>query len=147
MAMPVPPVVLTLVPKPSLLPLGLLKVAAVVDEISQEANSDRGTVKVRFGLKKSDPRLRADLSMDINVVTATVRSGIVVPDSCLLRETNAVSVLVIREGKAVKVPVELGQQADSGTLVLSGLDEGDVVVNDPRSVTVGQVVRSKDTKP
>ena len=121
-----------------------LKVAAVVDEISQEANSDRGTVKVRFGLKKSDPRLRADLSMDINVVTATVRSGIVVPDSCLLRETNAVSVLVIREGKAVKVPVELGQQADSGTLVL---DEGDVVVNDPRSVTVGQVVRSKDTKP
>jgi HlyD family secretion protein len=117
-----------------------LQIPAIVEEISREANQDRGTVKVRFRLLKRDGRLRADLSLDINVTTADLSERIVVPDSALLREGKLVYVMAIIGDTVKKVAVKVDRQTDKGTVLLEGVSEGDVLVSEPRTVTEGQRV-------
>lgn len=117
-----------------------LQIPAIVEEISREANQDRGTVKVRFRLLKRDGRLRADLSLDINVTTADLSERIVVPDSVLLREGKLVYVMAIIGDTVKKVAVKVDRQTDKGTVLLEGVSEGDVLVSEPRTVTEGQRV-------
>ena len=44
---------------------------------------------------------------------------------------------VCREGRAVKCPVETGEEYDSGFEILSGLEEGDTLLYSPESLTDG----------
>lgn len=124
-----------------------LQVAAAVEEISREANQDRGTVKVRFRLLQKDARLRADLSLDINVTTADLPATVVVPDSALLREGKSVYVMTVKAGRAEKVAVKVDRQTDKGTIVLEGVAEGDVLISEPRTVKEGQRVDVKAARP
>jgi RND family efflux transporter MFP subunit len=123
-----------------------LTLSAQVDEISKAASPERGTVPVRFRLDKRDYRLRAGLSVDINVVTASYDRAVIIPNQAIRREGGKAEVFKVVDGKAQRVGVVLGQSTDRGSLLRSGLSPGDKIVVDPRMVKDGDFVPEKREK-
>jgi HlyD family secretion protein len=122
-----------------------LKITGRVDELAREADRDRGTVKVRFSLDRFDQRLRADLTLDINLTVASHRAALVVPDRFILRNDGGVYVMKIDEGTARRAAVKTDRQVDEGIIVTEGIKAGDLLCADPRSLTDGQKVRAQRT--
>lgn len=65
--------------------------------------------------------------------------GIVMPEECLIKRGEEDGVYVIRKGKAVWKPVEV-KTCFQGQVVLGGLEEGELVVQNPRWVQEGMLV-------
>lgn len=57
------------------------------------------------------------------------RDGFLVPDFAIVYRGDDAFVRLVKDGKAVKVPVKLGERRQGQVEVLKGLSEGDVVVN------------------
>jgi HlyD family secretion protein len=72
-------------------------------------------------------------------------SLLIVPTSALFRVGNGWSLFVVREGKAHRVPVEIGRMNSFDAQVLGGVGEGDeVIVHPPDKVDDGARVDASD---
>jgi hypothetical protein len=85
---------------------------------------------VRVDFAQADARLRPGLTANAFVVVEQHTGALVVPNWAVRvnRTTGETRVAVRRGGALVEVPVTLGLRTDTVSEVLSGLDEGDEVV-------------------
>lgn len=84
---------------------------------------------VTIGLNQLDPRLRAGLTANAEIVAAQVENVLVVPNAAIQREGEQAVVTVLEEdGTQRRVPVRTGVVGDTTTQVIGGLQPGDRVV-------------------
>lgn len=101
------------------------KMAAEVTSISMLPTSDSGVVSydVTFELTQLTEGLRPGMSATAEVVVKQAE-GVNVPSSAITADT----VTVLQSGKQVRKSVVTGLAGDSSTIVISGLNAGEVVV-------------------
>jgi RND family efflux transporter MFP subunit len=118
------------------------EVVGRVDRVSPSADPVTRQVSIFVSVPNREGRLIAGLFADGRVHTAT-RKGVVIPLSAV-DETGAVPLVTrIRDGKAERVPVELGiRQLDTEQVeVVKGVSAGDVLIlGSARSVASGTPV-------
>lgn len=104
---------------------------ASVRMISPGVDPASGTVKVTLDVP-AEGVLRPGMFATVRIITDSRADALIVPKKALLLETDEDDVYVVRDGKAVRQPIELGYIDGDRVQVVSGLHEGD------RVVTVGQ---------
>ncbi len=99
-------------------------VAAVGDTIDPSTR----TYHVRMLIDNADHRLKAGVFAHIEITPETKTGVLLVPREAVRSEDGQTRVLVVRDGRAVPVPVELGIADNSRVEVLSGLTARDSVI-------------------
>jgi HlyD family secretion protein len=121
-----------------------LRIPAEVAEISDAADFARGTIEVRLRLLGSDPRLRADLTVDANLEIATFDQAIVLPRQAILEPDKSPAVLRLTPDNTVeRVDVKIARGDTGRVVVISGLNAGDIVILEPIGQREGRRVRPK----
>lgn len=94
-------------------------------------------------VKNSEGKILPGTVGEVRVLQETQENAVIVPSSALLRQAGGVFVMVIEEGKAKKVLVNLGNSSQGETLVKSGLNAGqEIVVEGAFKLSEGMSVSS-----
>lgn len=105
--------------------------AAAVERISSLGLVEQ-RVKVTVGLLGDVGSLRSGYAMDVTFVTRREEERLVVPKTALFNHEGQSAVWVVRGGKARIQTVEKGLETDDEVAVVSGLEEGDLVIRNTR---------------
>jgi HlyD family secretion protein len=120
-------------------------VDGVVDSIAVSARVAEGQQGQSFAIKIRllDPEkitLRPGMTCRAEIFTATKQDAVAVPIQSILVEEDLTAnetrrdVFVVRGGRAVKVPVEVGLSDDTFQQIVSGVSVGDEVITGPDRV-------------
>jgi len=125
------------------------KIPCRVIAIIPTADRQRATVEVRVGFKQLDPRILPDMGvkvafqeMDQGASASQAASGLLVPQSAILRRDGRDIVFVVNAGRAERRAVSAGETRGEDILVTSGLSPGEsVVVEAPPELGDGDPVQ------
>jgi len=81
-----------------------------------------------FVLNRLDPRLRAGMTVNSGVTTASAENVLFVPNAAIRSSSGTATVAVMDHGQQLSTEVVLGLQGDTLTEVKAGLNEGQQVV-------------------
>lgn len=99
------------------------------------------TYEAKVELQDDDPALRPGMSVSVEIITAQVKDVIVIPNRVMRinRETGEFFVDKLIDGIPQRVKVEVGLRNDQFSEIVSGLEEGDVIVI--QEITSGERLR------
>ncbi len=119
--------------------------AARVVYVAPAIDPEQGTVEIRLDVDRAPAYLRPDMTVSVQVETARRPNALVLPSSAIRDVvTPAPWVMVIRDGRVVRLPVTLGIRSEQSAEILTGPAEGDRVVGaGARSAVVGMRARPK----
>ncbi len=100
-----------------------------IEAIDPVVDADRKTLSVTVSLANDDRRLKPGMFAQVVLDTEIYDERLLVPiEAVLIRDQNRPLVFVVRNGRAQWEYVELGLENEDWYEVLSGVQEGDVVV-------------------
>ena len=121
--------------------------AAQVQSIAPSVDAQRGSVEVKLSLLQAPPAfLREDMTLSVAVQTAQVDQALAVPPDAVWRDPSSddsAQVLLLKNGKAVAQPVQLGLRTLQAVQITHGIEAGDTVLLPPAQA--GQRVRVQPT--
>ncbi len=107
-------------------------------------DAQRGTVEVRLVVDEPPDFLRPDMTVSVEMIVGRRESALRLPADLLRNaDSDAPSVLVIRDGRAASVPVELGLHGVGTVEVAKGLQEGEQVITPASQAVAGDRVRPR----
>ena len=113
----------------------LLTVAGLPDPVETRVMSVADTIDsmtrtflVRMRVPNPDHRLKAGVFARVEILSDSQVDTLLIPRDAVRSEAGRTSVLVVRDGEALEVPVRLGIVSEDAIEVLSGIDEGEEVI-------------------
>ena len=107
-------------------------------------DAQRGTVEVRLVVDEPPDFLRPDMTASVEMIVGRQESALRLPADLLRNaDSDAPSVLVIRDGRAASVPVELGLRGVGTVEIAKGLQEGEQVITPASQAVAGDRVRPR----
>ena len=104
----------------------------VVDLVSPVADAQSASFTVRVSIRDPKGTLRPGMFARVSVVAGPPRRALVVPEGAIMdRSGDSGRVLVVIGGSLHEKKVTFGEAVEAGRVALSGLAEGDVVVEKP----------------
>jgi len=101
--------------------------------VSPVADSQTASLMVRVSIHDPEGRLKPGMFARIIVAAGEPMRVAVVPEGAIADRTEgSATVFVVANGSVSERHVKLGESAEAGRIVLSGVAEGDVVVDGPR---------------
>ena len=116
---------------------------AELSYLSPGIDVQRGTVEAKFAVPAPPPFLRSDMTVSIDIEVAAKADALVIPAAAVRElQSRRPWVLVVRDGRAARQPVQLGARTAGQVEVLSGLAAGAEIVTTP-DVAAGARVRKR----
>jgi HlyD family secretion protein len=117
--------------------------AATLDYLSPGIDVQRGTVEAKFSVPSPPAFLRSDMTVSIDIGVADKDNALVVPAGAV-RDAGLPEpwVLVLRNGRAERLPVRLGARTPARSEIVSGVSAGDEIIVTP-GIEPGQRVRAQ----
>lgn len=115
--------------------------AALID-LGSRIDSERGTIELKLRPAGPVSWLRPDMTVDVNIITRPSARRMVVPPSALTRVNGRSSVMVVRDGIAVPVPVTTGGSGPAGIAISGDLRDGELVARDASRITPDSRVKA-----
>ncbi len=104
---------------------------------------ESSTVGVEVALDEPDENIILGLETKVRVTTASLEDVIMIPLDALCMDEDEEFVFVIEDNAAKKRVVETGVKNDDDVQIVSGIEDGEVVIwNDDKELTDGMSVRS-----
>jgi RND family efflux transporter MFP subunit len=103
-------------------------IAAKVSRLAGDLDAGTRSLRVEIDVENLDHRLRPGMFARATLDLETRRDALTVPSSALVEAKSKFFVLVVREGRAHRVPVQLGADDGVRAEILSGLGPDDQVV-------------------
>jgi RND family efflux transporter MFP subunit len=103
-------------------------IEATVTAVSDTIDAETRTYLVRISVPNPDRVLKAGVFAPVEIFPGQRADALIVPVEAVRSEDGRTRVLVVRDGVAEAVPVELGLGTEDMVEVLSGVAEGDEVV-------------------
>ncbi len=110
------------------------KFSAIVTAIDPAETVKDGvsTYKVTLQFKEKDERIKPGMTANVQIVTMKKNDSIVIPQGLIKTEKGISQVSLLQNGQVVSQIVETGGTTALGQVeVISGLQDGDVIVADP----------------
>jgi len=98
-------------------------------------------VKVTVALSGDITGVRPGFAMEATFVTQRLEGKLVVPKTALFKQDGEDAVWVLRSGRARVQPIQTGLETDDEAVVVSGLEMGDMVLQNPRLEGLKEGVR------
>lgn len=98
------------------------------------ADRQKATVRVRIAFEQLDPRILPDMGIKVRFLEEAAQAAAVgprLPVAAVLRGDDGNAVWLVREGRAERRAVRLGEERDGEVTVLEGLQGGETVVVEP----------------
>jgi HlyD family secretion protein len=122
-----------------------------VRTIIPSADRQKATVKVRVSFLKLDPRILPDMGIKVTFLSdaapsreSSARPAILVPENAVREDNGKKVVYVVRNNKAERRAVTLGNSRSGQAEIIAGLEVGDpVVVRGPADLHDGEAVQIK----
>jgi len=106
------------------------------------------TISVEARLPNPDGRLLPGMLMNVTIDLETIADAVVAPPMAVLVRGDRQFVYRIRDGKAERAPVEIGQRTPDGVHVVRGLEAGErIVVEGLAGIAEGKPVRVVERGP
>jgi HlyD family secretion protein len=120
--------------------------AARINFIAPSIDAQQGTVDVRLKVDPVPRFLRQDMTVSVNIETGRRDRALVLPNDALAAvDGDRATVLRVESGKARRVPIRLGLRGLATSEILSGLQQGDIVLADAStSIADGARVRPNE---
>jgi membrane fusion protein (multidrug efflux system) len=116
-----------------------------IDLVNPMVDPESGTIKVTVEISDYPPTTRPGDFVEVSIVTDRRSDSLLVPRVAVVTERGLSSVYVVDGEVASQREVELGFSDDDNTEILSGIDEGElVVVQGQRALRDGQPVKLLD---
>ena len=117
--------------------------AAKLSYIAPAVDAQRGSVEVRLAVTESPAFLKPDMTVSVELIGAS-RQGVLVLAAAAVRDADreAPWVLVLRDKRAVRVPVQLGLRGIGTVEISSGLLEGELAIAQTEKALPGDSVRA-----
>ncbi len=116
-----------------------------IDLVSPMVDPDSGTIKVTVEVTEYPPSTRPGDFVEVSIVTDRHEGALLVPRVAVVSERGQQSVYVASGDNAQQRAVEIGFQDDESAEIVSGLDDGEmVVVQGQRALRDGQPIRILD---
>ncbi len=81
-----------------------------------------------IGLDTEAPEILPNMSVQANIITEVKDNVLLVPTAAVQTQNNQATVRILKNGKLEIVKVEIGLSSSSQTEIISGVNEGDLVV-------------------
>jgi len=121
---------------------------ARINAIEPVVATDTRNVSVQATFANPDRLLRPGLYVTANIVLPPRHDAIVVPATAIQTGASGESALVVRDGKAVAVPIVTGQRVGERIVVERGLSAGDTIITAGQlRVQPGGAVQVADATP
>lgn len=120
-------------------------IAATVTAVSDSIDPETRTYLVRIRVPNPDRALKAGVFAPVEIFPQRRAEALVVPVQAVRSEDGRTRVMVVRDGVAEAVPVELGLGTEAVVEVLAGLAEGDEVVVGEAARTLAPGMRVRVT--
>ena len=117
-----------------------LQLPAIISDIGTAADFQTGTVEVRLRLLKTDPRLKPELTADVNLVIASYKQAIIVPRQALMNPDDQPEIYVVKDGHVESRIVKWQRGNTDNVVITDGLKEGESVLLTPRNSHLGDRV-------
>jgi len=99
-----------------------------ISAVSPQADSLTKAYAVEVTLDKVSGEVRAGMVADLIVKTNQIENALVVPTDALLETDNGVTAFIVENDTAIQRKVTAGMAGQGFTQILSGLEQGDMVV-------------------
>lgn len=118
-------------------------IETAVSAVSDSIDPATRTYLVKMRVPNADRRLKAGVFALVEIIPRSKFDVLVVPADAVRTEEGRTRVIVVRDGRAVAVPVEIGLTSEQAAEVLRGVDVGDQVLvgEAARSIAPGMRVR------
>lgn len=120
---------------------------AVLQLIAPAVDAQRGAVEVRLAIPKVPPFVRPDMTVSADMQVGTRADALVLEADAVRDAERAPWALVIRKGRAERVPLRLGLSGAGSVEVIEGLSEGDAVIVQSAAASEGERVRARPAAP
>jgi len=116
--------------------------------IAAGIDATRGTVEVKLRIARPEPFLKPDMTVSAELLAGQKKGALALPAGSV-RDAGGTApwVLVVREGRAARVPVKLGLRGEGVVEIASGLAEGDRVIPPRAPVQAGDRLRADPAPP
>lgn len=95
-------------------------------------------------LESPNESILPNMSATANIITKIIKNAVLVPSEAVQTTNGQSFVKVLKNGKVVTAPVEIGESSDTQTQILSGVSEGEtVVINNSSSNTASPFSRTR----
>lgn len=123
------------------------KIPCQVIALIPTADRQKATVRVRIGFRQTDPRLLPNMSVRVAFLgEGAAEAGVTVPRTALQNENGRDTVWVVRDGRAHRQTVTLGEGSGERVTIAKGLGAGErVVVQPPARLREGARVRVRES--
>ncbi|HTO64371.1 MAG TPA: efflux RND transporter periplasmic adaptor subunit [Bradyrhizobium sp.] len=117
--------------------------AATVTYINPGIDISRASVEVKLTVADPPDYLRQDMTVSVDVEVASKDNALVLPVRAVHDVLSGQPwVLGVRNGRAIKSPVQVGLRGNSHIEIVDGLVEGEVAIPQNSGVLTGQRVRA-----
>lgn len=117
--------------------------AARIVKIGRRVSESSGAVPVRLAFTGTAPRLPVGLSVDVNLVVARHVGATTLSRAAVAGLGAEPFIMLVRGDSVVRQPVRVIDWPAPRIVVLEGVRAGDVVVQSPKLVRAGLVVRTR----
>lgn len=98
-----------------------------------------------IGLDTEAPEILPNMSVNAKIITSVSNDVVLVPSAAIQTANGESTVKILKDGKVSQVVVEIGESNDTQTAVISGLNEGDVVITGTSVSTGSKTTNSSST--
>lgn len=117
-----------------------------VSEIAPSINAEAGTVEVKIDFSEIPDFVKPDMTADVNILTSGKENSLTIPKNCVIFEGNNEWVMVVIDGTAKKVEINVGAAGTEIVEVLSGISSTDRVILNPFDVKDGSKVKAVEVE-
>ena len=116
------------------------EITSIADEATQTLSgaAQETVVEVLVSVENPGADIKPGFSASARIVTMEKQNVLIAPYEAVEADENGEEyVFLYRNGRAVKTPVETGEEYDTGFEILSGCEAGDVLLLSPAGLTDG----------
>jgi HlyD family secretion protein len=111
--------------------------SGVVDEVSPQADRQKGTVQAKVRITDPDSTIKTEVNARVTFYGDPPPPGeqkgarVWAPKAAVVRKGDTATVFVVEDGKAAARSVKTGMDAEKGTEILEGLSGSETVILSP----------------
>ena len=117
------------------------KVTATVTYISPAIDQNTQTIAVHASIDNQAQTFKPGEYVTITQNLGSEKNALLVPEQSVLASINGYHVFIVKENKAIKVPVKMGDRINGNVVITSGLTANDeIIITGENEVKDNQVV-------
>ena len=114
-----------------------------IGAVATQSTSSAAYISATADIKNPDSDLKPGFNIKAKIITEKIDKALISPSGCILQDDNGEFVYRLIGNKAEKTYIKTGDITKDGTIILSGINEGEIIAANPENIENNSYVRNK----